>query len=332
MPPWLPVRLARAAPCARAGASRYTAGPFRGADMNPITLLLAALVALTVVYVAGWVLLARRARRAPAGPPESPRPGILVLVIGFVLDFLDTLGIGNFATTTAAFKLFHLVPDEEIPGTLNAGHTLPVVAEALIYVAILQVGVTTLVLMIAAAVAGAWLGAGVVARMPRRAIQVGMGLALLVAATLMLLTQVGVLSQLAGTDIELSGARLSAGIVGNFVLGALMTLGIGLYAPCMILVSLLGMNPTAAFPIMMGSCAFLMPVGSLRFISLGRYSLRAALGLTIGGIPGVLLAAYVVKSLSIGAVRWLVVFVVVYAAVMMLRSAWTERGSKAERR
>ena len=49
----------------------------------------------------------------------------------------------------------------------------------------------------------------------------------------------------------------------------------------MILVSLLGMNPTAAFPIMMGSCAFLMPVGSLRFIRERAYSLPSALGLAL---------------------------------------------------
>lgn len=285
--------------------------------------LLGALVTLTLVYILVWVAAALRARRQGAGgqPAAGVVPGPLELLIGFVTDFLDTLGIGNFAPTTAAFKLFRLVPDERIPGTLNAGHTIPVVTEALIYVAILQVEMTTLLLMIGAAVVGAWLGAGIVARLPRRAIQLGMGVALLVAAALLLLTLFGVTQRLDGETLALSGARLAAGVAANFVLGALMTLGIGLYAPCMILVSLLGMNPTAAFPIMMGSCAFLMPVGSMRFVRIGRYSLRAALGLTLGGVPGVLLAAFLVKSLPLEYVRWLVVVVVVYAAVMMLRSA-----------
>ena len=85
----------------------------------------------------------------------------------------------------------------------------------------------------------------------------------------------------------------------NFVLGALMTLGVGLYAPCLILVSLLGMNPIAAFPIMMGSCAFLMPVAGLRFIAAQSYDARASLGLAIGGIPGVLIAAFIVKQLPL---------------------------------
>ena len=108
-----------------------------------------------------------------------------------------------------------------------------------------------------------------------------------------------------------------------------MTVGIGLYAPALILVSLLGMNPRAAFPIMMGSCAFLMPVAGLRFIRLDAYSLKAALGLTLGGIPGVLIAAYIVKSLPLEWVRWLVVVVVVYAAITMLRSAAADRKAAA---
>lgn len=285
--------------------------------------LLGALAALAVVYAAGWAGLEVSRHRAAAG--RRVRPGGRELATGFVTDFLDTLGIGNFAPTTAVLKLFRLVPDERIPGTLNAGHALPVVTEALIYIAIIEVDLATLGTMIAAAVAGAWLGAGVVSRLPRRTIQVGMGVALLVAVGLMLTTQLGLLAQLAGETLGLSGVKLAAGIAGNLALGALMTLGIGLYAPCMIMVSLLGMNPAAAFPIMMGSCAFLMPVGSLRFIRTNRYDLRTALGLTLGGIPGVLLAAYLVKSLPLGAVRWLVVVVVLYAAVMMLRSARAEQ-------
>jgi uncharacterized membrane protein YfcA len=128
-----------------------------------------------------------------------------------------------------------------------------------------------------------------------------------------------------GAALGLNGTLLAIGIVGNFILGAFMTIGIGLYAPAMIMVSLLGMSPLAAFPIMMGSCAFLMPVCSLRFIRFDAYTLKAALGLTIGGIPGVLAAAYIVKSLDISAVRWLVSAVVIYTAFMMLRSAIVER-------
>lgn len=284
-----------------------------------------ALGALAAAYIGVWVAAAVRHRRSGAGD-GWPTP--LQLLIGLGTDFLDTLGIGNFATTTSLFRLWRMVPDELIPGTLNAGHTIPVIAEAFIYIAIIEVDIVTLVLMIAASVVGAWFGAAVVAGLPRRTIQIGMGCALIVAAALMLMTQLDLFPR-GGETLNLGGVRLAVGLAGSLVLGALMTLGIGFYAPCMILVSLLGMNPKAAFPIMMGACAFLMPVASMRFVRRERYSLRPSLGLTIGGIPGVLLAAYIVRSLSLGAVRWLVMAVVVYTAVAMLRTAAIERRAVA---
>jgi uncharacterized membrane protein YfcA len=150
-----------------------------------------------------------------------------------------------------------------------------------------------------------------------------MGIALLAAATFFAMTNLG-LFPAGGDTLGLTSPLLWFGIAGNFALGALMTLGIGLYAPCMILIALLGMNPRAAFPIMMGSCAFLMPIGSLRFIQKDSYALKAAVGLAVGGIPAVFLAAFFVKSLPLTWLRWLVVAVVVYAAVAMLKSARTE--------
>ena len=130
-----------------------------------------------------------------------------------------------------------------------------------------------------------------------------------------------------GTAVGLSGAKLAIGLIGSLVLGALMMIGIGFYGPCMILISLLGMNPLAAFPIMMGACAFLMPISSIKFLDAKSYSVRPALGLALGGIPAVLIAAFIVKSLPLTAVRWLVVAVVVYSASVMLRSAFVERRS-----
>ncbi len=281
--------------------------------------LFLALGILSVVYILYWFIMARRARSA--GAVDGPvRPSLFQLGLGFVTNFFDALGIGSFAPTTSVFKLRQMVPDEQIPGTLNVGHALATVAQAFIYIAILEVDMITLVLMIAASVVGAWLGAGVVASWPRRKVQIGMGLALMAAAIFFVMTNLGLFPS-GGDTLSLDGLRLGFGLAGNLLLGALMTLGIGLYAPCMILVSLLGMNPKAAFPIMMGSCAFLMPVGSMRFIAKGSYNLRAAIGLAIGGIPGVLVAAYIVRSLPLTAVRWLVVLVVVYAATAMLRSA-----------
>jgi uncharacterized membrane protein YfcA len=188
----------------------------------------------------------------------------------------------------------------------------------------------TLVSMIIAAVAGAWLGAGVVAKWSRRKVQWGMGIALFVAASIFTAMNLGLMPGGTEGTLALSGTRLYLGLAGNFLLGALMTLGIGLYAPCMILVALLGMNPTAAFPIMMGSCAFLMPVASLRFVKEKSYAFRAALGLALGGIFGSLYAGLVVKSLDLETVRWLVIVVVLYAAVTLLYAAMTGKPDTAK--
>jgi uncharacterized membrane protein YfcA len=279
-------------------------------------------IALAVVAVVIVVAMVRALPQHRDGWPKPIEAGI-----GFVTNFFDTLGIGSFAPTTSMFKLWKLVPDEQIPGTLNVGHTIPTIVEAAIFITIVSVAPVTLVALILAAVAGAWLGAGVVAQLPRRFVQIGMGVALVAAAVLFVMSNLeGSHFGLAGgAALGLTGTRLIVGIVVCFILGALMTIGIGMYAPCMILISLLGMNPIAAFPIMMGSCAFLMPFASLRFIRYKAFSMRAALGLMLGGIPGVLIAAYIVKSLPLVAVRWLVVIVVLYAAVVMLRSAAAKR-------
>jgi len=286
--------------------------------VSPKTMLLATLLIITVAYSLLWAVEARRRRT-----PGTATPTGIGVGIGFVTNFFDTLGIGSFATTTTLYRLLGLVRDENIPGTLNVGHTWPTIFQALIYVTIVEVDFRTLVLLILAAVIGSWLGASVVAGWPRRNIQIGMGFALLVAAGLMVMSALG-LAVPAGTALALTGPKLQLGIAINFLLGALMTLGIGLYAPCLIMISLLGMDPKAAFPIMMGSCAFLMPVCSVKFIRKEKYDLRAALGLAIGGIPAVLIAALIVKSLPIQYVRWLVVAVVVYTSTTMLRSAAVE--------
>ncbi len=235
--------------------------------MNPITGLLVALSALTAVFVGGW------SRMLPSSKERPGLPNLLQIGVGAFTNFFDTLGIGSYATSTTLFRFFQLVDDRIIPGTLNVGHALPTVVQTFIYTSIIPVDVPTLFSMIGASILGAWLGAGVVARWPRRTVQIGMGMALLVAASLMFMTQMKLFPG-GGEALGVAGLKLVIAVAVNFMLGALMTLGIGLYAPCMILVSLLGMNPKAAFPIMMGSCAFLMPVGGLRFIREQSYSLR----------------------------------------------------------
>ena len=294
------------------------------------TALLAALAVVSVVYIIVWALYLRRAAGG-AALAQSSESGVKFgpqLVIGFFTNLLDTLGIGSFALTSSMYKLLHAIPDDQIPGTLNVGHALPTVVEAFIFVAVIAVDIRTLILMIAAAVMGAWFGAGVVSGWPKRHIQIGLGLALFAAALLML-GSIFKMFPVGGDALGLSGTKLWIAVGCNFMFGAFMQLGVGLYAPCMILIYLLGMNPRSAFPIMMGSCAFLMPVGGYRFIRTGRYSPRAALGLAIGGVPGVLLAAYVIKELPLTYVRWIVVFAVLYTSVMLLRSAAEKKAAAA---
>jgi uncharacterized membrane protein YfcA len=299
--------------------------------MDAKLILLAALVALTVTYLTVWFVIARRKRAAGEhGAHETVAPNAKHLGIGFVTNFFDTLGIGSFATTTASYKFWKLVPDQQIPGTLNVGHTINAVIQALVFIVAVAVEFQTLVLMITAACAGAWLGAGVVAGFSRRKVQIGMGTALL-GASVVVLAQLFNLAP-GGEALALSGTRLALGIGGNFVLGALMTLGVGLYAPCMVLVSILGMNPAAAFPIMMGSCAFLMPVASIQFVRRDAYNLRAAIGLALGGPLAVLLAIWLVTSLPTPMVRVLVFIVIIYTSITMLRSAASERKAAADAR
>jgi uncharacterized membrane protein YfcA len=290
------------------------------------------LALVAVAYIGRWWMLERARGRElaltdadPSGSAaQNRKPRVSDLVVGCITNFFDTLGIGCFAPTTAIYKLRARMPDELIPGTLNTGHALPAMTQALIFIATVSVDMTTLVGMILAAVLGAWLGVGFVSRLSRRAIQLGMGAALLCASMLFLAKNLEWMPG-GGEALGLTGSLLVVAVSINALLGALMMLGVGLYAPCLILVSLLGMSPLAAFPIMMGSCALLMPVGGARFVRTGRYHLGAALGLAVGGIPGVLAAAFIIKTLPIFWLRWLVLVVVLYAAFQMLRSGLKRR-------
>jgi uncharacterized membrane protein YfcA len=282
--------------------------------MTIVHALLGALLACGALLVLQWW------RTSTASDPTSRHwPGPLYLLIGFATNFLDTLGIGSFAPTTAVFRLWRLVDDEKIPGTMIVGHALPVVTQALFFISVVEVDPWQMIVLIATCVAGGWQGAGVVASLSRRAVQLAMGSALLVAALLMISSMIGVMPA-GGTARAFAPAAFAAAIAASLLFGALLTIGIGNYAPSLIVFSLLGVDPRAAFPIMMGSGAFVATVAGVRFIRAGRFDQRAALGLTLGGVPGVLVAAIVVQSLSLETVRWLVVSVVLYAAFTLLRN------------
>jgi uncharacterized membrane protein YfcA len=275
--------------------------------------LLAALLLVNAAFVVGWFWARRRHRL-------SGRPGVADLGIGFITDFLDTLGIGSYATTTALFKFRGRPADELIPGTLNVGHNGAAFLETVLFVTAVPVEPLLLGCMVASATAGAWLGAGIVSRLPRRAIQLFMGVALLVAACFFTMKNLGAFPP-GGVALGLAGWRFAFAVGCNFVFGALMCIGIGNYAPTMIVLALLGLNPLAAFPIMMCSDGILQPVASLGFFRSGRFAQAPALGWVLGGAVGVLVAFFIVKQLPLTAMRWLVIVVVSYAALSMLRSA-----------
>ncbi|MBY6953148.1 sulfite exporter TauE/SafE family protein [Clostridium botulinum] len=249
-------------------------------------------------------------------------------IIGFIVNFFDVLGIGAFAPQTALLKLTKQTEDRVLPGTLNSANTIPVLIEAIIFIKIIEVDSITLISMLVAATIGAVIGAGIVSKLPEKIIQLTMGCALLVTAYFMLAGQMHWMPG-GGDAIGLHGTKLIIAVVINFILGALMTAGIGLYAPCMALVFMLGMSPKVAFPIMMGSCAFLMPPASAKFVKEGAYNRKASVSMCLAGTVGVLIAAFLVKSLPMDILRWLVIAVVIYTATIMLKSAFKNKSKQA---
>lgn len=291
--------------------------------MNAITILRILLVAFTVVFaIAFFKDLVAHKDELKGFDRWFP-----LCIIGAVTDFFDTWGIGCFATTQAGFKFTKTCPDAEMPGTLNVGHTIPVVTEALLFFSFVDIDPLTLYLMIAAAVAGALVGASIVCKWNLKMIRVALGCALLGLAIVMACKNAGIGPfGLAGTALGLTGIKLIIGIIVNFFLGALMMVGFGLYIPCTALVSLLGMNIGAAFPIMMGSCAFLMDTSAIKFIREGKYNRKAALALTISGCIGVLFAYLLMKYMfSLHTLTYIICVVMLYTSYTFFRDAFQNR-------
>ena len=279
-----------------------------------LTILLTALTLLATTFV---VVLVRAAikRRTDAPGPEA-------VVLGAIVNFFDTLGIGSFAPTTAWLRFRKMTPDSFIPATLNVGHALPTMVQSAVFLVLLGVHVDPmlLVLCIVAAVSGAVVGAPLMVRAPVRVVQGIVGMALLIAAALYAMSNLD-LMPIGGTATELEPRLMWIAVAGHFVMGVLMSFGIGLYAPALILLSLLGLDPRLAFPIMASACAFLMPTTGFRYIHAERIDLRIVIGMVLGGIPAVLVAAFLVKEMPIEPLRWAVVVVVLYAAALLLRAA-----------
>ncbi|MBL6854384.1 MAG: sulfite exporter TauE/SafE family protein [Alphaproteobacteria bacterium] len=277
-----------------------------------VDILLAALAVVGVGYTG--MLLRYAAARAQVGVTVES------IGLGAVTNFFDTLGIGSFAPTTAWLKLRSLVPDRFIPATLNAGHCIPTIVQALVFIRLVRVDPWLLLACIVAAMAGSFVGTAAVLRVHVRIVQGTVGVALMIAAVLYAMQNLNLMPN-NGNALTLVPMFFVLAVLAHFILGSLMAFGIGLYAPSLVTLSLMGLDPKAAFPIMMGACAFLMPVTGLRFAKDPRVDLRIILGLALGGAPAVLLAAYAVTSLPLVALRWGVVAVVLYAAFLLLRAA-----------
>jgi uncharacterized membrane protein YfcA len=286
-----------------------------------MTLVVQILLAVLLVYfviIWGHDLVVNRHKLNDGNPVVSG-------VIGFITNFMDALGIGSYAPTTMLLKLTkYLKSDKLLPGTLTIACSIPVLTEAFLFIKSVDIGGGTLLSLILASVVGSFIGSKFISRFDEKKIQVIMGFALIITAVLMVLSNMGYLAALSNGNkaTYLTGGKLIIGIVGNFILGALMVAGIGLYAPCMAMVYLLGLTPIAAFPIMMASCAALMPVASREFIRKGDYNRNASIGITIGGILGVIVAVKLVKSLDMHVLTWLVIIVVTYTAITMLVSGF----------
>jgi uncharacterized membrane protein YfcA len=285
-----------------------------------VAILLAGLALLGLLF-GGAVVLTGRAR----GELRPPAEGV---VLGFVTNFFDTLGIGSYAPTTAWLKLRRLTPDANIPATLNVGHAIPTVVEALVFIQLVRVDPLLLGACIAAAMAGALIGAPIVVRLPIRAVQGVVGVALLVAAVAFAATNLHLMPG-GGHATSLGAGPFAIAVGANFVFGALMMCGIGLYAPSLALFSLLGLDTRAVFPIMMGACAYLMPTGSVGFLRSRRIDMRLVIGIAIGGVPAVLVAALLVKSLPLEWIRWGVTAIILYTAGLLLRAAVVGEGEAA---
>jgi len=291
-------------------------------------MLIALLLPLAIGTVVYGIMLLR------AAIARHARPLLEAVGMGAVVCFFDTLGIGSFAPTTAWLKLRRLVPDRLIPSVLLVGLTLPAMAEAVIFLVILGVFVDPVLLIgcVIAVFLGAVVGVGLVARTRVWIIQTMVGVGLLSAATFYALSNLG-LMPVGGTAASLPLPLMIVAIVANFVFGVLLNFGVGNYAPTLALLSLMGMNPRLCFPIMAGGAALASAGASVRHLSIGQVDLRIALGLAIGGVPAVLIAAFIVKSMPVEVLRWLVVVVVVYTASVMLRSAlqaWRGEAAVAE--
>lgn len=246
--------------------------------------------------------------------------------VGIVANFLDTLGCGSFAPSTFMYKLFGQIDDIDIPGTLNVGDTFPVIFEAFIFTASVDVDPMFLLIMYVCAAVGSFGFATIVTKWPRNKIRWALGIIMIPLAIIMLCKNTGWGPfGIVGTATTLTGWKLFVAAALNILWGALMDIGFGLYAPCMATCLLLGVDATAAFPVFMGSCACLMPACSIEFIKSHRYDVPHTIGNALGGCVGVFLAWKVVTSLPMFWLINLVCVVLLWTSYTLISAALKDK-------
>ncbi|HFI0791846.1 TPA: sodium:solute symporter [Streptococcus suis] len=244
--------------------------------------------------------------------------------IGFVTDLLDTLGIGTFATTTSLLKATKLIDDDRrIPATMTTAHIIPILLEALLFITIVEVEMTTLITLAIAAFTGASVGARVTQHWDTRKVQRVLGILLIIAAGIMVYRMVTNPGADLGNDVRgLTGWKLLVGIVFDFFIGMLLSMGLGNYAPELIFFSLMGISPAVALPVMMLNAAMMLSAGAKQFIQSGRVNWPGVPGIIVGGVLGVLTAAFFLSSLDVNNLKVLVVFIASYTGITLLRSSF----------
>lgn len=287
--------------------------------MNMVTILRWALILIAVASTL-YVLKDCWAHREEL---KSKDHWLTLAVIGAVTNFFDTWGIGSFAPTQASFKFTKSSSDKTVPGTLNIGDTLPCSVEAILFIQSVEIEPLTLITMIAAAMAGAFLASGIVSKWDIKKVRIVLGSILLLVAAITVCRTAGIGPfGIMGTDIGLHGVKLVIGIAVNFVLGALMMVGCGLYSPCVALCAMLGMNIDAAFPIMMGSCAFLMNISVFKFVKEGAYDRKATLMLMFPGAIGAYVAYLLIEyAFSLTTLTYILCAVMLITAAMYFKDA-----------
>lgn len=280
-------------------------------------MLIALLVPLVIASLVMLIALARKAIAAHVRPTGE------TVVLGAVTGFFDTLGIGSFAPTMAWLKFRKLVPDKIMPPTMLVAQTPAALTEGIIFLILLGVLVDPVLLLgcSLSLLIGGLLGVTMVNKARVAVIQLIVAIALVVAAFFYTLSNLDLMPS-PGMSTSLPLALTIIAIAAHFVFGVLLNFGVGNYAPTLAMFSLMGLDPRYAFPIMAGGAGLTGAVAATRHIMVTRIDLKVAVGVAIGGIPAVLVAAFLVKTMPLEWLRWLVIVVVLYAAAIMFKSAY----------